>query len=64
MVTSGEMNGVGTDAPIEEIYNPSTNSWSQLSSAPFPYSYYYPHNVTCYRTAGFWLACYHARHHC
>jgi hypothetical protein len=44
MVTCGETNGVGTDALIEEIYHPSTNSWSQLSNAPFPYHYYYPHN--------------------
>jgi hypothetical protein len=44
MVTSGEQNGDGSDAPIEDIYNPSTNSWSQLNSAPFPYDYYYPHN--------------------
>jgi hypothetical protein len=44
MVTSGEQNGVGSDAAIEDIYNPSTNSWSQLNSAPFPYDYYYPHN--------------------
>jgi len=44
MVTSGEQNGVGSDALIEDIYDPSTNSWSQLNSAPFPYDYYYPHN--------------------
>jgi len=39
IVTSGEMNGDEDDATIQEIYNPSTNSWSQLSSAPwfFPY---------------------------
>jgi galactose oxidase-like protein/Big-like domain-containing protein/Kelch motif protein len=43
IVTSGETNGVGSDALTEDIYSPSTNSWSQLSSAPFPYSRYYPH---------------------
>jgi len=43
IVMSGEENGPGTDALIDEIYSPVTNSWSQLSNAPFPYSYYYPH---------------------
>jgi hypothetical protein len=43
IVTSGEMDGMGTDAPISEIYSPVTNSWSQLTNAPFPYSLYYPH---------------------
>jgi hypothetical protein len=42
IVTSGEMNGNEDDATIQEIYNPSTNSWSQLSSAPFLFPYY-PH---------------------
>jgi hypothetical protein len=42
IVSSGEVNGAGTDEPIHEIYNPSTNSWSQLSSAPLKFPYY-PH---------------------
>jgi hypothetical protein len=48
MVTSGEMNGSGTDQPIPEIYNPSTNSWSQLSNSQLPFvpvPYYYPHTL-------------------
>jgi galactose oxidase-like protein/Big-like domain-containing protein len=42
IVSSGEVNGVGTDEPIHEIYNLSTNSWTQLSSAPWKFPYY-PH---------------------
>jgi Domain of unknown function (DUF1929)/Bacterial Ig domain/Galactose oxidase, central domain len=42
IVSSGEVNGVGTDEPIHEIYSLSTNSWTQLSSAPFKFPYY-PH---------------------
>ena len=30
----------GDDVTIQEIYDPSTNSWSQLSSAPFSFPYY------------------------
>ena len=44
IVTSGEQTGVATDALVEEIYDPSTNTWSPLSKAPFPYDYDYPHN--------------------
>ena len=42
IVTSGETNCNGCDETIQEIYDPSTNSWSQLSSAPFSFPYY-PH---------------------
>jgi hypothetical protein len=48
IVTSGEMNGSSTDQPISEIYNPTTNSWNQLTNAPIPFipaPYYYPHTV-------------------
>jgi Domain of unknown function (DUF1929)/Bacterial Ig domain/Glyoxal oxidase N-terminus len=44
IVISGEINCSGCDALIEDIYNPSTNSWSQLTGAPFPYNYNYPHS--------------------
>ncbi len=40
IVTSGETNCAGCDVTVQEIYNPSTNSWSQLSSAPFFFPYY------------------------
>lgn len=40
IVTSGESNGDGSDVTIQEIYNPSTNSWSQLSNAPFFFPFY------------------------
>jgi hypothetical protein len=40
IVTSGETNCDECDATVQEIYNPSTNSWSQLSSAPFFFPYY------------------------
>ena len=40
LVTSGETNCAGCDATVQEIYNPTTNSWSQLSSAPFFFPYY------------------------
>ena len=40
LVTSGETNCAGCDVTVQEIYNPSTNSWSQLSSAPFFFPYY------------------------
>jgi hypothetical protein len=40
IMTSGETNCDGCYVPIEEIYNPSTNSWSQLSGAPFVFPYY------------------------
>jgi hypothetical protein len=42
IVTSGETNCDECDETIQEIYNPATNSWSQLSSAPFFFPYY-PH---------------------
>jgi hypothetical protein len=42
IVTSGETNCDECDETIQEIYNPSTNLWSQLSSAPFFFPYY-PH---------------------
>jgi hypothetical protein len=40
LVTSGETNCAGCDVTVQEIYNPSTNSWSELSSAPFFFPYY------------------------
>jgi hypothetical protein len=40
IVTSGETTCNGCDATIQEIYDPSTNSWSQLSNAPFSFPYY------------------------
>ncbi len=40
IVTSGEMNGDENDATIQEIHSPSTNSWSELSLAPFFFPYY------------------------
>jgi hypothetical protein len=42
IATSGETNCDGCYAPIQEIYNPSANSWILLSSAPFSFPYY-PH---------------------
>jgi hypothetical protein len=42
IVTSGETNCDECDESIQEIYNPSTNSWNQLSQAPFFFPYY-PH---------------------
>jgi hypothetical protein len=42
IVTSGETNCDECDEKIQEIYNPSANSWSQLSTAPFFFPYY-PH---------------------
>jgi hypothetical protein len=42
IVSSGEVNGAGTDEVIHEIYNPSANAWTQLSGAPFKFPYY-PH---------------------
>lgn len=42
IVTSGESNCNECDVTVQEIYNSSTNSWSQLSSAPFFFPYY-PH---------------------
>ena len=42
IVTSGETDCDECDATIQEIYSPSTNSWSQLSQAPFFFPYY-PH---------------------
>jgi hypothetical protein len=43
IITSGEMNGDGDYCQIPEIYDLSTNSWTQLTSALFPFSYFYPH---------------------
>jgi hypothetical protein len=40
LVTSGETNCAGCDVTVQEIYNPSTNSWSELSAAPFFFPYY------------------------
>jgi hypothetical protein len=40
IVNSGETNCDGCYVPVPEIYNPSTNSWSQLNSAPFTFPYY------------------------
>ncbi len=42
LVISGEMTCDGCDATIQEIYNPSTNSWTQVNGAPFFFPYY-PH---------------------
>jgi hypothetical protein len=42
IVTSGETNCDGCDVKVQEIYNPSTNSWTQLNRAPFFFPYY-PH---------------------
>jgi Domain of unknown function (DUF1929)/Bacterial Ig domain/Glyoxal oxidase N-terminus len=42
IVTSGETDCDECDATVQEIYDPSTNSWSQLNSAPFFFPYY-PH---------------------
>jgi hypothetical protein len=45
IVTSGEMNGDGDYATIQEIYDPSAISspWTRLMSAPFNFFAYYPH---------------------
>jgi hypothetical protein len=40
IVTSGETDCDECDETIQEIYSPSTNSWSQLSNAPFFFPYY------------------------
>ena len=40
IMTSGETTCDRCYVPIMEIYKPSTNSWSQLSSAPFTFPYY------------------------
>jgi len=42
IVTSGETNCDQCDVTVQEIFNPQTNSWSQLSNAPFFFPYY-PH---------------------
>ena len=42
IVTSGETNCAECDETIQEIYNSSTNSWSQLAQSPFFFPYY-PH---------------------
>ncbi len=42
LVTSGETTCDGCIASIPEIYNPTTNSWSQLTNAPLNVPYY-PH---------------------
>jgi Domain of unknown function (DUF1929)/Bacterial Ig domain len=40
IVQSGETQCSECDEPVPEIYNPSTNSWNQLSSVPFTFPYY------------------------
>jgi hypothetical protein len=42
LVTSGETACDECDETVQEIFNPSSNSWSQLSRAPFFFPYY-PH---------------------
>ncbi len=42
IVTSGETNCDGCDVKVQEIYDPSLNSWSVLSNAPLLFPYY-PH---------------------
>jgi hypothetical protein len=42
IVTSGETDCDECDETIQEIYDPSANSWSQLSAAPWFFPYY-PH---------------------
>ena len=42
LVQSGESNCNGCYVATPEIYNPSTNAWSKLSSAQFSFTYY-PH---------------------
>jgi hypothetical protein len=42
IVNSGETDCDECDETIPEVYNPSTNSWTQLSGAPFFFPYY-PH---------------------
>jgi Domain of unknown function (DUF1929)/Bacterial Ig domain len=42
LVNSGETNCDECDETIPEIYTPSTDSWTQLNSAPFFFPYY-PH---------------------
>jgi Domain of unknown function (DUF1929) len=42
IVTSGEQGGTNTDAPISEIYSSTTNTWTALSNAQFPYKLFYP----------------------
>jgi hypothetical protein len=42
LVTSGETNCAGCDAPLPEVYNPATGTWTELSSASLVLPYY-PH---------------------
>ena len=42
LVQSGETICNECDEPVPEIYNPLTNSWTQLSGAPFTFPYF-PH---------------------
>jgi chitodextrinase len=42
LVTSGEINCAGCFAPIPEIYDPRTDSWTQLTGASMSFPYY-PH---------------------
>ncbi|HET7539704.1 MAG TPA: fibronectin type III domain-containing protein, partial [Polyangiaceae bacterium] len=42
LVTSGESNCEACFVNIQEIFNPATNSWTRLTSAPFTFAYY-PH---------------------
>ena len=43
IVSSGETNCDGCDVAVPEIYNATTNSWTQLTSAPLT-TPYYPYN--------------------
>ena len=42
LVTAGEMGCAGCDAPLPEVYNPQTNTWTELSAASLALPYY-PH---------------------
>jgi len=42
LVTGGEINCVGCEATIPEVYDPTTNSWTQLTNASLSIPYY-PH---------------------
>ena len=42
LVTAGEMGCADCDAPLPEVYNPQTNTWTELSAASLPLPYY-PH---------------------
>jgi len=53
IVTSGETNCAECDETIQEIYNSSTNSWSQLANRRS--SSHTIRMFTFYRTAGSWF---------